>query len=222
MTGPTVDSSNADISDRVLAVMETCRAIRHYRSEPVPAELLERLVYAATRAPSPRNVQPWEFVIITDSARLSQLRTALSGFAEELRLRAGSLSDTKARRMVSSAADLVESLDSVPAVVLVCGRAIDLGPGYPSHDALLSALHTAAQNLIVAARAHGLGAAFTTLHLHAEHQIREILKAPDDVHIAVTIPVGWPQRGTGMVARRPVAEVIHWNQFRRPSSEIES
>jgi nitroreductase len=74
---------------------------------------------------------------------------------------------------------------------------------------MYSAMHAAAQNAVVAARALGLGAAFTTLHGTAEPAIREILGIPEDRTIGVTIPLGWPDRPFGPVARRPLEEVVH-------------
>ena len=74
---------------------------------------------------------------------------------------------------------------------------------------MYSAVYAASQNLVVAARALGLGAAFTTLHGMFEKQIREILNIPDDIFIGTTIPLGYPDGPTGAVSRKDVAQVVH-------------
>jgi len=74
-----------------------------------------------------------------------------------------------------------------------------------------SAVYPASQNLILAARGLGLGTTFTTFHMVAEPVVRETLGLPDDVLIGTTLCVGYPDRPFGPVARKPVAEVIHWD-----------
>ena len=86
-------------------------------------------------------------------------------------------------------------------------------PGSPSAEWIPSTLYPAAQNLIVAARAVGLGSVFTTFHKLAEAKVREILGLPPEVQIAVTIPLGFPARDFRPVKRKPVDEVVHWDRW---------
>ena len=72
-------------------------------------------------------------------------------------------------------------------------------------------MYSAAQNLLVAARALGLGAASTMLHTLAEPAIRELLAIPDDITIGVTTPAGRPARPFSPIVRKPVAEVVHYD-----------
>jgi nitroreductase len=78
---------------------------------------------------------------------------------------------------------------------------------------MYSAMYSAAQNIIVAARALGIGCAYTTMHVHNEPAVREILGLPSDRHIGVTMPIGFPQRPFTAVNRRPVSEVVHHNRW---------
>ncbi len=78
---------------------------------------------------------------------------------------------------------------------------------------MYSAVFAAAQNLVVAARALGLGAAFTTLHGVAEQQFREILGIPAERFLGVTIPLGWPAGPVGPVSRKPLEEVVHHDRW---------
>lgn len=192
-------------------VMSTARATRSFLDRPVDRALLTEIVEAATWAPSPRNTQPWEFVVVDDPEPRSRIGAALEPRAAEVDAAAERLDDEAQRKMYRGAAALIRSIGTAPAVVFVCGRATNYGREFPAEDMVLSAVYTASQNLLLAARARGLGAAFTTLHLHAEQEIREVLALPDGVSVAVTIPVGWPTTPFKPLRRRPVGDVLHWN-----------
>ena len=199
--------------EAVFTVMGTCRAMRELRPEPVPRELLERLIWAATRAPNPRNLQPWEFVVVTDADQRSAIGALLEPRAAEVEAAIVRLEHEWQRRMYQQTADLIRSLGTAPAIIFVCGRVMTFGREFPAEEIVLSAVHTASQNILLAARAQGLGTVFTTLHLHAADGIRRVLSLPDDVRISVTIPVGWPVRDFGPLRRKPVDEVLHWDRF---------
>ena len=201
-------------SNPTLATIATARATRRYKPDPIPHEQLRTLVQAATCAPNPRNHQPWEFVVITDAENRARIGAAVEPRAAEVDAAIPKLRSEERRQVFRAGAALMRSLATAPALVLVCGRPHDYGPDFNSHDILLSALHTAAQNLLLAARSLGLGGAFTTLHLHAEQVIREEACLPDEVHIAALLPIGAPDTPGGPVRRRPVDEVLHWERYR--------
>ena len=100
-------------------------------------------------------------------------------------------------------------------VVFVCGG-VSYPPGQPREQMTWAALYPATQNLLIAARALGLGAALTTLHSIAEQVVRSELGIPDDVLIAATVPVGYAAVSTGPVRRRPVGEVLYRNRWEEP------
>lgn len=205
-----------DAVTAVLEAIEGAGALRSFSDRPVPREVVVRLLRAATAAPSPRNLQPWEFVVVTDPEVRSRLGEAFAPRAEQLEAAVRSMEDRPRRRMFAAGARLARSMGAAPVTVFVCGRAVDMPPPHDPDEVLLSALFTAAQNLRVAARAMGLGTAFTNLHVHAEPQVRALLGVPDDVRLAVTVPLGWPaRRQPGPVRRRPVDEVVHWDRWGR-------
>jgi nitroreductase len=84
-------------------------------------------------------------------------------------------------------------------------------PAAPREQFTWSALYPAAQNILVAARALGLGTTFTTLQTVAEPTVRQVLGIPDTVKIAAAIPLGWPAAAFGPVKRRPVEDFVHRN-----------
>ena len=197
-----------------LEALETTRAIRYLRPDPVPDELIEKVLYAATRASNPGNSQGWHFLVVRDAERKRRLRDAVSGAMRGMvsAVQSGEGVDPRARRMLEGAAHLCETLDRVPVLIVVCAGNV-YPPGQPLEMYVWSAVYPASQNLIVAARALGLGTTFTTFHSLAEKEVREILEIPDDVYIGTIIPMGFPDRPFGPVARRPVQEVVHYDHW---------
>ncbi len=202
-----------DIASTVLEVMGSARAVRSFTDQPVGEDELERLVWAATRAPSPRNVQPWEFVVVRDAERRRTIGEFIEPRAAEVESVIPGLTTEAKKRMYQGAADLIRSIGTAPALIFVCVWERDYGEGFPAAEIGLTAAHTAAQNIILATTAMGLGTTFTTFHLHMLQQLRELLALPDALRIAVTLPIGHPARRGGPVRRRPVAEVLHWDSF---------
>lgn len=189
--------------------MGTARAIRYLRPDPVERELIEKLIWAATRASSPGNSQAWAFVVVTDAEKKARIGGAVAD-AVSGAIQVPADADASTRRMLTGAKALAEGLATAPVLILVCGR-MTYPPGRPDELMVWSACYPAAQNLIVAARALGLGATFTTFQRRAEQVVRGTLDIPDDVRMAALIPIGWPDRPHGPVKRRPVEEVIHWD-----------
>ncbi len=194
----------------VFEAMGTARAIRYLKPDPVPPELIEKLVWAATRASSPGNSQAWEFVVITDAEKKARIGGAISDAMSGVMRDPGPDAERSVRLMLRGAKALADSLATAPVLILVCGRNV-YPPASPDELMVWSACYPAAQNLIVAARALGLGATFTTFQRRAEQVVRGTLGIPDEVRMAAMIPIGWPDRPHGPVNRRPVDEVLHWN-----------
>jgi nitroreductase len=191
--------------------METARAMRYLKADPVPEALLRKLVHAATRASSPGNSQGWEFVVVRDRAVKERMGAVL---AARMKPAVGAIPARTPveRRMLAGAAHLLDHFAEVPAWIVVCGRKV-YPPQAPSEQMVWSTVYPAAQNLVVAARALGLGATFTTFHLAGEKEVREALAIPDDVLLGVMVAVGWPTRSFGPVARKPIDEVLHWDRW---------
>ena len=195
-----------------ITAMETCRAMRYLRPEPVSDAVLRRLVYAATRAPSPGNSQGWDFVIARDPATRRRITAVLKPALAPILPEPSPTAPRSQRLMLDGVRHLAERLGDVPAWIFVCGRPV-YPPNAPSEAWISSAVLPAAQNLIVAARALGLGTVFTAFHTLVEPELRKVLELPDDARIGVTIPLGWPAAEFGPVARKPVDAVLHWEHW---------
>lgn len=172
-----------------LEAIGSARAMRYLCPDPIPDEAVERLLWAATRASSAHNSQPWEFVVLRDE-RVRAEFGALIRAAAQARDPLPPQPATRSDRLIDAGVrNLFSTLGQAPAIILVCGANV-YPPGAPDQRFLYSAMYSAAQNLLVAARALGLGAAFTMLHTLAEPAIRQLLAIPDEITIAVTMPVG--------------------------------
>jgi len=195
----------------VIEAMETCSAARYLKPDPVPQDLIERVIYAATRASSPGNSQEWDFIVVRNPEAKRKIRDLLAPRFKAMRETMSTPSQTT-NRMLGGAIHLAETLNEVPAIIFVCGP-VAYPPNAPMEQFVWSALYPAAQNLIVAARSLGLGTTFTTFHMLMEGELRELLGIPQAIKLGVMIPIGWPQKDFVKVTRKPIAKVIHWDKW---------
>jgi nitroreductase len=176
----------------VIEAMETCSAARYLKPDPVPQDLIERVIYAGTRASSPGNSQEWDFIVVRDPETKQKIRDLLVTRFEAMR--AGAPTGRVTSRMIAGAMHLAETLNEVPAIIFVCGPVAgawliqsraSYPPDAPIEQSVWSAPYAAAQNLIVAARSLGLGTTFTTFHMFMESELRELLGIPKEIKFGV-------------------------------------
>lgn len=197
----------------VFEAMETCRAMRYLKPDPVPEEAIRRVIHAATRASNPGNSQGWDFVVLRDAETKARLGNAIRGVMRPIiAAMASAEGEPVGQRMYTGVQHLLEHFEAVPVYVFVCGRVVYPYES-PLEEMVPAALYPAAQNLIVAARALGLGTTFTTFHTLVEPAVRELLALPDEVRLGVMIAMGWPDRDFGPVKRKPIDEVLHWDRW---------
>jgi nitroreductase len=204
-------------------VVYTARAIRHLKSDPVPPELVRRVIEAATMAPSATNTQPWRFVVVTDPATkrcLGELHTRsfMPRYGTEGPLLGGAREDEQRRQEPRgiSEQDMIDRFALAPVLVVV-GRigSRPVGAG-PYLGARYGSIYPAIQNLLLAARAVGLGACLTTMFTEYEPEVKELLGMPEDSEPVALIPLGYPRGRFGPLRRRPVAEVTFSERWDRP------
>lgn len=192
----------------IFEAMSTCRAIRYLKPDPIDPAMLEQVITAATWAPSPGNSQGRDFVVVQDQAKKTAIGDAVEAAMGD-RVAAMERPDKTHRLMLDGTGHLVATLKTCPALIFVCGKAVYPYVA-PRESFVWSSLYPAAQNLIVAARALGLGTVFTTFQGTAEPVIREQLGIPDEVYIGCMIPIGWPDdKKFGKVKRQPYDRVVH-------------
>jgi nitroreductase len=203
--------------------MRTTRAVRRFESRDIPEDVLVEIVTAATWAPSGSNSQPWGFILVRDAARKRALRDLyLARFLVAERAYAATPGFTPQHaRMMRKARYLAEHLDDAAALVFPCVEkrlypVIFDERGEP-HDpvALYASILPSVQNLLLAARAHGIGGCLTTILRFADAEVRALLAIPADVVTTVMIPLGYARDPFGPVVRRPAREAIHLDRWRR-------
>ena len=203
----------------------TTRAMRRFTDEPVSDEAVMACLRAAVQAPSGGNIQPYQFLVVTDP----ELREGLAAIYRRAwdRYSPAVAAVTPPARSEEAAArqernmrasdDLARSLAAVPVHILVLMPKIsmvvtddegdmDVGPTYAS-------VYPAVQNLVLAARAQGLGTVLTTVYRVYEDEVRELLGIPDRYEVVALLPLGHPRGRWGVAARRPAESLTSWDRF---------
>lgn len=195
------------------------RAMRRLESREVPEELLVKLIDAANQAPSGSNMQRARYIVVRDAEQREKLaalnKTAVEAYIGPQSGRAGELphqSAEKRQRMLDSVIWQAENMQNIPALVIPCFE-FDEPPSRGQAAAAGSSLWPGVQNLLLAARGLGLGAALTTLGLTDRDASREVLGLPDTIEAYAIIPVGYPTGKFGPVTRMPVDTILHWDRW---------
>jgi nitroreductase len=194
----------------ILEAIYTLRAMRRLKTDPVPDELVWKVLDAAIRAPSGGNLQPWRFVVVTDAAKKKKIgEWYLDGWNKMYGPRRDvPITDPAAARTFKSADHLANHIAEAPVLIFatVMSNMASVSGAGPN-------IFPAVQNLMLAARALGLGTTLTTLHKHHDADVKELLGIPDGVETMALIPMGWPKGNFGTGPRRPVEEVTHWDSW---------
>jgi nitroreductase len=200
----------------------TTRAMRRLKPDPIPDHVIRAVLDAAIRAPSGGNQQGWAFVVVRDPELRAGLQRIYKPCIASLFQAGGRYarlleSDDpqtarQARQLRDSALWLGDHLHEAPVIVVAClhtgGRPTDIATG--------SSIYPAVQNLMLAARAFGLGTTLTTIHRLRQDEVRALLDIPETVETAALIPMGYPRGRWGVARRRPVAEVSFADRWGRP------
>jgi nitroreductase len=203
----------------------TTRAMRRFTDEPVSDDDIVACLRAAVQAPSGGNIQPYQFLVVTEPDLRAELGRIYLKAWERYEPAVAKVTppfkdEDAARRHQRNTAvsdELARNLGAVPVHVLVLMPKIsmvvhddegpmDVGPTYAS-------VYPAVQNLILAARSRGLGTVLTTVYRVYEDEVRELLGIPDRYEIVALLPIGHPKGRWGVAARRPAESLTSWNRF---------
>jgi nitroreductase len=208
--------------------MRCVPSTRHFTDEPVARELLERVFENARFAPSGGNRQGWRVIVVTDPRLRRRMRELYEQPWDDYMVKTGSRAALDAGgasglpagrlRMLREADEFARRFDKVPVHLVVCAQLDSLAitdaeldrPSIVGGASIYPFVH----NLLLGLRHEGLGAAFTTLLIPAEPQLRELLAIPEGVAVAGHISVGyrdgaWPRKLT----RNPVSEFVFGERF---------
>ncbi len=200
-------------------VMYNCRAMRRLEKREVPDDLLLKLIDAANQAPSGSNLQNAAWIVVKDAGVRQQLadlnRAGVTAYLGGERRRVDGLphqSAKKRERMLDAVEWQMDHMHEIPALVVAC-----MEFGMPVNDMTYGhgggSVWPGIQNLLLAARALGLGAAPTTLALGNRAAVADVLGLPETMAAYCLIPLGYPSGNFGPVKRKPVTEVMRFDRW---------
>ncbi len=203
-------------------IIETTRAMRRLKPDPVPDELIARILRAGACAPNGGNTQKWRFLVIKDR----KIKEAVAvwykkAFDEAIGPRYRSSDPppgvTKERylRQVAAVEYLTDHYAEAPVWIVAC---LEDGPT-PSRMAG-SSIYPAVQNMVLATRALGLGTTLTTRHMFFEKEADAALGLPEGVHSYAILPIGWPMGKFGPVGRGPLKEIVYQDRWGEPYTAV--
>jgi nitroreductase len=216
--------------------MYSVRAMRWLKPDPVAPELIQRILEAAIQAPNAGNRQSWLFMVVRDAEQRRRIgaiyhRVSLWVLQRyQHQTKPAYQSRAEYDRMMSGGVHLYEHMGDAPVLLIPCLRITpaELPAEIPAEvrSAMMEAypwtagasIYPAAQNIILACRALGLGTVLTTNHTVAENDIKEVLGLPAEVRTFALMPIGYPERSFGPVKRRPLAEVAMIDHYGSPFS----
>ncbi len=182
-----------------LEAIKTRRSVRKFSGKPVEPEKLQAVLEAAAQAPSWANMQCWRFIVVTDQAvkeRISDLSYVEAFFATR------GYSSNPAQKALAEA----------PVVVVACADPTESGT-LRGQQYYLTDMGIAAENLMLAAHAQGLGSVF--VGVFQEEELGELLEIPPDIRIVGLFPLGYPLgevKGGG--ARKPLKQIVHYEKWK--------
>ena len=204
------------------------RAMRRLRPDPIPDELLFKVLNAGVQAPSGMNTQPWSFLVLRkddDKQWFAERYKAAieSRFGGAVAAKDGDVSGLA--RQLRALRYQMDHMQDAPYLLLVCGKrdwpfkvaeADRVGLAPPNYGAV----YPCVQNILLACRAVGLGAALTTMHQVFEDELHAYLKIPQDYGVVVTMPIGWPMGKFGPVTRTPAEDCTFFNGWGNDSGTL--
>ncbi len=203
----------------VYEAMRTLRAVRRLKPDPIPDDVMHRVLEAATWAPTGGNAQPWRIVAVKDAALKARLGALYAerwaAFSKRYRAAAANVPESaRARfgRTLDAGDYLAAHFGQTPVIAVFCFNPTQMAitdSAQPRPSVVGGgSVYTAVENLLLACRAEGLGCVLTTLLCECEAEVRRLLAIPDPWYTAAAIPIGYPVgRGHGPLSRRPIEQL---------------
>jgi nitroreductase len=198
-------------------IMETCRAMRRLKPDPVPDALISKILQAGACAPNGGNIQKWRFLVIKDRAIKEAVQVWYKkAFDEWIGPRylysapPPGVTKEKYLRQHAAVAYLTDHFAEAPVWIVACLQ------GAKTERWTAADIYPAVQNMLLAARALGLGATLTTRHLSYEKETEAALGLPEGVHSYAILPIGYPMGKFGPVKRGPLNEIVYQDRWGVP------
>lgn len=203
----------------VYEAMSTLRAVRRLKPDPVPSDVLGRVLQAAAWAPTGGNVQPFRIVAVEAAPAKAEIGALYKEeWAKYTAAMRGAEKGTAPEKMLRAGDYLANHMAETPAILIFCFNA--------NHMAITDAnldrpsvvgggsVYTAVQNVMLACRTEGLGCVLTTLLCFREKEIKTLLDIPDPWGTCAHIPIGYPVlKGHGPITRRPINKLVYSDRW---------
>jgi nitroreductase len=227
-----VTPPSADLD--VFAAIHTARSLRRFKPQPVPDDVMTRVLDAAIRASSGGNAQHWRFIVVRDAEMRRQLAALYRKASDHTaavyaaRPKPEHLTEKQYAQFLANSGYLWDHMADAPVILVPClmmrepsERASLPEPvqsRYADHLANVqrtsgSSIYPAIQNVILACRALGLGTVITTNHILYEDEVKTVLGMPANAATFALMPIGYPTGKYGPVTRKPVAEVTYADRW---------
>lgn len=210
--------------------MSTLRAVRRLKPDPIPDEVLQRVLQAACWAPTGGNVQPWRVIVVRSPEKKKAVAdlyapewakyTAMSKRRAE---KAGVTGDAMSamERTLAAGDHLAEHMHEAPALLLFVADPNNMAITDKNLDRVSmvggGSVYTAVQNTMLACVAEGLGCVLTTLHCLREPELKEVLGIPEQWATLALVPIGYPvAKGHGPITRQPPSRLAFDDTFGAP------
>lgn len=207
MPDQTIDLTSQNIFD----IMHTTRAMRRLKPDPVPDDLIVKVLDAGVRAPNGGNSQTWHFVVVKDTAIKKAVQAIYKRAYDEIISPRYSSSTpppgsdaAKYHRQHKAVEYLTEHYHEAPVWIVAC---INHGKGRPIRMSGAS-IYPAVQNMLLACRALGLGASLTTRHMFYAEEADAALGLPEGYLSYAILPIGYPMGNFGTVGRGSLNEFV--------------
>lgn len=207
---------------RLFEIIQTTRAMRRLKPDPVPDDLIAKILQAGVCAPNGGNIQRWRFLVVKDPAIKQAVQVWYKRALDEVvgpRYRTvatppGATKEGYARQH-SAVEHLTDHFHEAPVWIVPC-----IEDAAPQTRGSGASIYPAVQNMLLAARALGLGAVLTNRHLHYEKETQAALGLPPNVHSYAIIPIGWPEGKFGPVKRGPLSDIVYQDKWGAPYAAV--
>ena len=208
-------SGGTDLFD----IIRTTRAMRRLKPDPVPEELIQKILQAGVCAANGGNTQRWRFLVVKDPAIKKAVQVQYKRAFDQIvgpRYKSSTPPPGVTRERYDRQHDAVEYLTDhfheAPVWIVAC---LEEGSAAPTRWSGAS-IYPAVQNMLLAARALGLGCTLTTRHLLFEKESEAALGLPPGVHSYAILPIGYPMGTFGPVGRGPLADIVYQDRWGEP------
>lgn len=203
----------------IFEIIHTTRAMRRLKPDPVPDELIRKILEAGVCAANGGNFQRWRFLVVKDPAPKKAVQAWYKkAFDEVVGPRYATsppppgISKEKYARQHHAVEYLTEHYHEAPVWIVAC---LDEGEATPGRGSGAS-IYPAVQNMLLAARALGLGSTLTTRHMLYAEEADAALGLPKGVRSYAILPIGWPMGKFGPVGRTALQDVVFSERWGQP------